>query len=163
MFLVFNKALVARSSTKMIFFKIHQETKRWTPYHTIPNMRGTVFFIRGNVRIQITTERKIYFYLIDPKTLMPELENVMYNFINCSSLLIGSMKRYAVGFKASQKDFEVFTRKQYHNFKVCIDSNNFEGAVGCELPLLNSYAMAQKLTVGIYDEMSFANKDKWTI
>ena len=111
MFLVFNKALVARSSTKMIFFKINKETGLWTPYHKIPNMRGTVFFIRGNVRIQITTEKKIFFYLVDKKTLMPELENVMYNFINCSSLLIGSMRRYAVGFKASQKNFEVYTRK----------------------------------------------------
>ena len=101
MFLVFNQALVARSSTKMMFFKINKETGKWTNYHTIHDMRGTVFFIRGNVRIQITTERKIYFYLVDQKTLMPELENVMYNFINCSSLLIGSMKRYAVGFKAS--------------------------------------------------------------
>lgn len=51
MFLVFNQALVARSSTKMMFFKIHPETKKWTNYHIIPNMRGTVFFIRGNVRI----------------------------------------------------------------------------------------------------------------
>jgi hypothetical protein len=51
MFLVFNQALVARSSTKMMFFKIKKETGKWTNYHTIHNMRGTVFFIRGNVRI----------------------------------------------------------------------------------------------------------------
>lgn len=82
----------------------------------------------------------------------------MYNFINCSTLLIGSMKRYAVGFKASQSNFEVFTRKCYHNFKVCIDNKNFEGAVGCELPLQDSYAMALKLTIRICDEMSFAMK-----
>jgi hypothetical protein len=95
---------------------------------------------------------------------MPELENVMYNFINCSSLLIGSMRRYAIGFKASQRNFEVFTRKHYHNFKVCINSGNFEGAVGCELPLFDCYAMAQKLTVGIYDEMSFQPiQEPWEI
>jgi len=51
MFLVFNQALVSRSSTKMMFFKIHKKTGKWTNYHTIHNMRGTVFFIRGNVRI----------------------------------------------------------------------------------------------------------------
>jgi len=49
-------------------------------------MRGQIYFIRGNIRIQITTEQQIYFYLINKQTFLPELENVMYNFIGCSSL-----------------------------------------------------------------------------
>ena len=36
-----------------------------------------IFYIKGNIRIQITTDEFIYFYLIDKETLMPTLENVM--------------------------------------------------------------------------------------
>ena len=47
-------------------------------------MRGFLYFIKGNIRIQITTDKLIYFYLINAETLMPELENVMYNFMACN-------------------------------------------------------------------------------
>ena len=102
MFLVFEKALIVRSTSGMLFFKINSETGLWTKYHTIDDMRGTVFFTKGNIRIQITTERKIYFYLIDKETFLPELENVMYNFIECSSLMVGARVKYAVAYKTSQ-------------------------------------------------------------
>ena len=62
-------------------------------------MRGQIYFIRGNIRIQITTEEKIYFYIIDKETFLPKLENVMYNFINCSSLMFGARVRYGIAFK----------------------------------------------------------------
>jgi len=106
-------------------------------------MRGTVFFVRGNVRIQITTDEKIYFYLIDKKTLLPELENVMLNYLQCSSLMFGPRVRYGIAFKANQADISIFTRKSFHNFKVCIDTNTFEGAVGCELKSIGAYALAE--------------------
>ena len=44
-------------------------------------MRGQIYFIKGNIRIQVTTDDKIYFFLIDKETFMPKLENVMYNFM----------------------------------------------------------------------------------
>lgn len=47
-------------------------------------MRGFIYFIKGNKRIQITTDDLIYFYLIDPETFEPELENVMFNFMGCN-------------------------------------------------------------------------------
>ena len=142
----------------MIFFKKGTEKDlkgKWFQYHKIDNMRGNIFFIRGNIRIQITTERKIYFYLIDKITFLPDLENVMYNFINCSSLMFGSRVKYGIAFKAGQPGFEIFTRSNYHNFKVCVDSNSFEGAVGSALNIHNSYAMAEGLNVGIYDIDTF--------
>lgn len=46
--------------------------------------RGFIYYIKGNIRIQITTDELIYFYKIDPETLMPHLENVMYNYMNCT-------------------------------------------------------------------------------
>jgi len=108
MHLVFDQALIVRSSNSILFFK--KIEGRWTEYHKLDNIRGTIFFIRGNIRIQITTERKIYFYLINKRTLMPELENVMFNFMKCSSLMFGARVRYGIAFKANQPDFEIFTR-----------------------------------------------------
>ena len=88
MYLINNKALIARSSSRILFFKIkHDEDdpsiKFWKEYRVL-NVRGFIYFIKGNKRIQITTDDKIYFYLIDPITFEPELENVMYNFMDCN-------------------------------------------------------------------------------
>jgi len=87
MVLVFNEALIVRSSTKILFFKqvkdIETGEENWELYHDL-NVRGFIFYIKGNIRIQVTTDHMIYFYIIDKDTLMPELENVMYNFMGCN-------------------------------------------------------------------------------
>ena len=87
MFLLYNKALIARSSSKILFFKIVKdedtEQKKWTLYHTLQS-RGFIYYIKGNIRIQVTTDDQICFYLIDKDTLIPKLENVMFNFMNCT-------------------------------------------------------------------------------
>jgi hypothetical protein len=64
-------------------------------------MRGQIFFIRGNIRFQITTEEKIYFFIFrDLNKLIPELENVMANFMECSQMIIGAKVRYCITYKA---------------------------------------------------------------
>ena len=87
MVLVFNEALIVRSSTKILFFKqikdIETGEENWELYHDL-NIRGFIFYIKGNIRIQVTTDHMIYFYIIDKDTHMPELENVMYNFMGCN-------------------------------------------------------------------------------
>lgn len=87
MYLVYNQALIARSSSDILFFKQVwdeiSETYKWKQYKVI-EARGFIYYIKGNVRIQITTDELIYFYLIDPETLEPQLENVMYNYMNCT-------------------------------------------------------------------------------
>ena len=82
MYLIYNKALVSRTSSEVNFFKIDEEDGLWKKYYTLP-IRGFIYFIKGNVRVQISTEDKIYFYLIDKETLKPSLENVMNNYMNC--------------------------------------------------------------------------------
>lgn len=62
-------------------------------------MRGFIYYIKGNIRIQITTDELVYFYLIDKDTLMPNLENVMYNFMGCNQLMFGSRVRYGISYK----------------------------------------------------------------
>lgn len=79
MFLIFNTALIARSSSDILFFKIEKDDegkREWKQYKML-EVRGFIYYIKGNVRIQITTDENIYFYLIDKKTFMPILENVM--------------------------------------------------------------------------------------
>lgn len=86
MFMVYNQALVTRTSNSVSFFKLvyNDETKKrdWVLYHTL-EIRGFVYYMKGNIRIQISTAEKVYFYIIDKETLEPELENVMYNYMNC--------------------------------------------------------------------------------
>jgi len=55
--------------------------------------------MKGNIRIQVTTDEYIYFYLIDKQTFEPKLENVMANYMGCNSMMFGSKVTYAVSFK----------------------------------------------------------------
>jgi len=54
MVLVFDEALIARSSSKILFFKQvycdELETTKWELYNVL-KIRGFIYFIRGNVRI----------------------------------------------------------------------------------------------------------------
>jgi hypothetical protein len=40
MYLLFDEALITRSSSSILFFKIHHETGLWTLYHQFDEMRG---------------------------------------------------------------------------------------------------------------------------
>lgn len=56
MYMLFDQALITRSSGSILFFKLVQLDKddphpTWTLYHTIDDMRGNIYFIRGNIRI----------------------------------------------------------------------------------------------------------------
>ena len=87
MYLINNKALIARCSCQIMFFKLQidlfTKEERWMCYRILDH-RGMIYFIKGNKRIQVTTDEKVYFYLIDPVTFEPTLENVMFNYMNCS-------------------------------------------------------------------------------
>ena len=54
MFLVYEQALVARSSSEILFFKIFKDDytgeRKWILYKTI-QARGMIYYIKGNVRI----------------------------------------------------------------------------------------------------------------
>lgn len=98
------EALIARSSSRVLFFK--QETDKvtkeraWKKYHEI-RVRGFIYFIKGNIRIQVTTDELIYFYLINQETFMPELENCMYNYMGCNQMMFGRRVRYGISYKTN--------------------------------------------------------------
>ena len=104
MYLVYDKALVARSSDQVLFLKrvevIENDVRKmmWVQYHSLEH-RGFIYFIRGNIRIQITTDSLIYFYIIDKETLVPKLENCMYNFMGCSQMMFGPERKYCITYK----------------------------------------------------------------
>lgn len=54
MFLIYNTALVARSSSDILFFKIEvdeeTEERKWQQYEML-EVRGLIYYIKGNVRI----------------------------------------------------------------------------------------------------------------
>ena len=68
MYLIYNKVLMVRSSSDILMFKIVEdeetEERKWKQYDCI-ELRGFLYYIKGNVRIQIVTDEKIYFFLID--------------------------------------------------------------------------------------------------
>lgn len=158
MIFIFNQAVAVRSSGKVLFFKQewnHFEKRfKWINYHTI-NVRGFLYFIKGNIRIQITTDKLIFFYIINAETLMPELENVMYNFMACNQMMVGSMRRYAVSYKQNERCFEIYTRKNMHNLRVCIDDQNLEGSKALEIVSSNLFLVSKIDQVLIYDSLTF--------
>ena len=160
---MFDEALITRSSSSVLFFKIDKETGLWKEYKKFYNMRGQIYFIKGNIRIQVTTDEKIYFFLINKETFEPTLENVMYNFMSCSQLMFGARVRYGISYKTNQPGFQIFTRKYFHNFKVAITTENFEGAKGANLPKQNAYIMAERTKIGVYDEYDFTLKQSWNV
>ena len=50
MYLLFDRALITRSSNSILLFKISEETKRWEQYEKFYDVRGQIYFIKGNVR-----------------------------------------------------------------------------------------------------------------
>ena len=149
-----------------MFFKRSKEEDEvkatWKLYKTL-NHRGFVFYIKGNIRIQVTTNEKIFFYMIDMKTFMPTLENVMGNYMNCNQMMFGSKVRYCITFKTNEKSFEVFKRKYEHNFKVEAHCENFEGSTGRYLNSIDCYIVSDYDKVKVFDSNTFKERKELQI
>lgn len=142
MYLLYGHALCVRSSGSILFFKIDEKTGLWTLYDRLDKMRGQIYFIKGNVRIQIVTDEYIYFFLIDEKTFKPTLENVMGNFMQCSMMMFGPRVRFSITYKTNQPGFQIYRRKYFHNYRVRLTDHNNEGSKGCNLPSIGKYIMS---------------------
>jgi len=114
-----------------------------------------IYYIKGNVRIQITTDQKIYFYLIDTKTLEPVLENVMFNYMGCNNLMFGSKVRYGISYKTNQRSFQIYRRAYWHNFKCTILTENLEKSKALELEHLNKFIVTKTDKVTMYDSETY--------
>ena len=156
MYLFENKVLVARSSSQILFFKLQEDeiTKKqiWQHYWTIAE-RGNIFFIKGNDQMQITTDEKIFFYIIHPETYEPILENVMNNFMSCTQMMFGSRAKYCITYKTNQRSFDIYRRKFEHDYKVCVVQDNLDGSkcLAMQTANMNSLLVCKNDTIRFYD------------
>ena len=166
MFLIYNSALVARSSSDILFFRIVEDEETgerlWKQYHVI-HARGFIYYIKGNVRIQITTDEKIFFYLIDKKSFQPTLENVMFNYMGCNHLMFGSKVRYGISYKANQRSFQIYRRAYWHNFKVPILQENLERSKALEITSMNQFMVTKTDKVILYDAETYEQRGELPI
>ena len=49
MYLVYDQVLVVRSANSILFFKKIKD--KWRQYYEFPDLRGQIYYIRGNIRI----------------------------------------------------------------------------------------------------------------
>jgi hypothetical protein len=158
MYLINNKALVARCSSQILFFKLKidefTKEKSWVNYQVL-ELRGFIYFIKGNKRIQVTTDQKIYFYLIDPTTFEATLDNVMFNFMNCSQMMFGSLVRYCVTYKTNQKSFDIHRRKYVHDYRLNVVKANLDGSRGLPIESMNAFLVSKIDVVNFYDVDSY--------
>ena len=154
MILIYEKILVVRSSSSYLFFK-RDEKGMWQEYDRLENKRGNLYFIKGNYRIQITTDEKIYFYKIDTETLKPVLDNVMRNFMECSQMMFGSNVRYSITYKTGQPGFTIYTRTFSHNFSACLAETNYEGSHGVNLSAFNQYVIGEHTHIRIFNREDY--------
>ena len=79
----------------------------WKEYTSL-NLKGQLYYVKGNKRFQIVTDDKIYFYLVDPDTFEPVLENTIYNFMECTQMMFGTQVRFCITFKQEQKSLDIY-------------------------------------------------------
>jgi hypothetical protein len=124
MVMIQGEALIVRSSSRVLFFKemTNAETHRtsWQLYHQL-KLRGFIYFMKGNDRIQITTDELVYFYLIDMETFEPALENCLYNYMECNQMMFGPELKYGVTYKSNECSFQIYRRKSLHVLKMNVN------------------------------------------
>ena len=155
MYLINERALVVRSSSQVLFFKqvtdpFTFETE-WENYHVLNIRANSIYWIKGNKRIQITTDKEVFIYLIDPETFEPTLENVIKNFMMCTQMLFGNKVKYGITYKSNEKSFDVWQRKYTHNYSTNVVSNNLEGSLGLPMEGINSFLVSNTKEINVYD------------
>lgn len=103
----------------------------------------------------MTADDLIYFYIIDRETLVPKLENVMYNYMKCSQMMFGSRVKYGITYKTNEKSFDVYRRKYQHNIQSCVNHQNFEGCKSLELVSSNVFLVSKIDKVLMFDIDTF--------
>ena len=154
MFLIYGKALVVRCSSQILFFKLTYDdflkTWNWKIYHSL-DQRGFIYYIKGNIRIQVCTDERIYFYIVDRDTLQPVLENVMFNFMNCSQMMFGSRVKYGITFKTNQRSFDIYRRKYEHDFCANIFEENLDRCKAMPIETMNAFMVSKIDIIRFFD------------
>jgi hypothetical protein len=140
MFLIDNKALVARCSSEILFFKLKFDQKKggyvWSRYHTLEH-RGFINYIKGNNGIKIITDDKIFFYKYDPESFIPYFENVMFNYMKAAQLITPGNLYFS--YQLNGSTFETWSKKYSHSFIGNVDKSDLGSSVALPMQKTNSF------------------------
>lgn len=136
------------SSDSVLFFKEKEikeidgtSRKEWVQYYELEE-GGFIYFIKGSNIIQITTPKLIYFYKIDEESYIPELLNSMYNFMDCSVMMLGVQDKYCITYKMGQMGFNIYRRQYFHKFMATIESKPYEHSQACTVNSTKQYLVS---------------------
>jgi hypothetical protein len=146
MYLIQEQALVTQCSEKINFYKRYENKREnktyWKLYKSLEH-KGNIFFIRGNIRVNICTDDRIYFYLINNEEFMPKLENVMFNYMGCNQIIFGSDVSFAITYCEHDKKMTLFQRKYEHSYKGNILKENLSNSVGLSIESMKKILLAK--------------------
>lgn len=114
-------------------------------------------FISGNKleeEIYVIEDEYIKCYKID-KEGIPSLHNVMVNFLLVNMIIFGDKGNLAIIYKQNHEDFNVFKKMMNHDFKVTVNHNNFEGAIGLNIDKENWFLVAHKGKIVTFDDHTY--------
>lgn len=97
----------------------------------------------------------------------------MKNFLRCSQLVMSGSGELGVAYKAGQANFTIVQKKAFHDFRITVSRQDYEGACGASLGLGvrrdanvsrgksdRQFVVARKATLSIYSQSDF-RLDKW--
>ena len=82
---------------------------------------------------------------------MPNLANVMNNFMDCSIMMYGVRGRYCVTYKTNEKSFNIYKRKYVHDFRVKVIEEDYSGSKSLYLKNTKLFLVYYKNMVRFYD------------
>lgn len=100
--------------------------------------------------MQVTSDKFVKIYSISKETLIPELDHIMNNFIDCTHMLFGSWSKYCITYKVGQTGFYVHRRKYDHMFYSEIHKYAESDRRGCALNSVNQFIVAFDLKIEFY-------------
>ena len=114
-------------------------------------------------RFQITTDKLIYFYYIDEKTLKPELENCLYNFMGCSQMMFGPRLKYCITYKTGQTGFNIYKKRYIHKFLAKLSSQTYEGSFGVNVDSKNQILITRGQMIKVYSQKTYKLIDEFEV
>ena len=79
----------------------------------------------------------------------------MHNYMRCSQMMFGKRVKFCLTYKTGQSGFDIYRRKYQHNFKVNVQSDNYEGSIGLELQSMSTIVVTKRDSIQLYDNHTF--------
>ena len=87
--------------------------------------------------------------------MIPILEDVVDNYMQCSTIMFGGKENYCITFKQNQKSFDIYRQKYIHSFKQVVYHHDFNKSLGLELKSLNSFVVTRGHEILMFNSDNF--------